>query len=502
MKKIQVTLTVEESKELIAKNILNHPKFKQAYESGCLVLKGGTTVSRISENVTGISLRICGRITERGTVSSSINSKAPHTLIYSQGLVENIDEELVKRFSQLDQSALIVCSANAIDIHGHAVLMAGSNGGGTIGQSISSWQTEGADLLIPVGLEKLVPGNLKESVSFASRKNVDFSNGMSVGLMPLYGELFTEIEAFELMGDVSVHVIGSGGLLGAKGSKTFQIKGDDAAIDRILDLVSLIKSKDLEESGDVESLKECAYPSSRCGSHLGCSYKSGALAEKKSKKLGVLTIGQAPRNDFMQDILPLLSDRFHVLERGALDPFEKNEIIERFSPDFGDKVLVSRMRNGSQVVFAEKYISPLIQDAVKALEKKKCDIILLMCTGKFPEIEHESILIKPQELIPPMINKIAGNKFFGLIIPDESQREQMYEWWDKSEDELIVHTASPYQSMEALDLAAQAMKADGVDLIFMDCMGYTKAMKRRVEEITGKMVILPRTLITRIINEL
>jgi protein AroM len=71
----------------------------------------------------------------------------------------------------------------------------------------------------------------------------------------------------------------------------------------------------------------------------------------------------------------------------------------------------------------------------------------------------------------------------------------------KTED-IIVRPASPYQGTEELKNAARELMEEEVDIIFMDCMGYTKEMKEVVKKITGKPVILPRTLITGIINEL
>jgi len=43
--KIQFTLLVEESKQLIALGTTEHPKMKRAFEKGKIVLKGSTTVS-------------------------------------------------------------------------------------------------------------------------------------------------------------------------------------------------------------------------------------------------------------------------------------------------------------------------------------------------------------------------------------------------------------------------------------------------------------------------
>ena len=160
------------------------------------------------------------------------------------------------------------------------------------------------------------------------------------------------------------------------------------------------------------------------------------------------------------------------------------------------------MRNGKQINIAEKHIVPLIQNAIEELEKENCSIILLMCTGKFPELKHKSLLIKPQEIIPGIIKKLIENQKFGLLIPDASQISQMKAWWQMNPEDIIVRPASPYQSMEELEKAARELIDEEVDIIFMDCMGYTKEMKEVVKKITGKPVILPRTLITGIINEL
>lgn len=58
MDKIQVTLTVEEGKEIIALGILNHPLLKSALEKGKVLFKGGTTVLKISKKLVDMPFRI------------------------------------------------------------------------------------------------------------------------------------------------------------------------------------------------------------------------------------------------------------------------------------------------------------------------------------------------------------------------------------------------------------------------------------------------------------
>ena len=46
------------------------------------------------------------------------------------------------------------------------------------------------------------------------------------------------------------------------------------------------------------------------------------------------------------------------------------------------------------------------------------------------------------------------------------------------------------------------MKTENVDVIVLDCIGYNKKMKQVTEEITGKPVVLSRTMTARVASEL
>ena len=148
MKKIQVTLLVEESKELIARAVMDHKDVKESLMNSKVILKGGTTVSRISEKITGRPLRICGRITERGTVSSLKRIDYPHIMLIENKEVKNIDNILYEEFSKLTEKDMVIIGANAVDTFGNAAIMAGSPGGGNIGKSMNFLHTEGCFFLV------------------------------------------------------------------------------------------------------------------------------------------------------------------------------------------------------------------------------------------------------------------------------------------------------------------------------------------------------------------
>jgi len=90
------------------------------------LLKGGTTVSAIAEELVEILLRICGRISKRGTVSSIIvSSKHPHSIPVEKGKIKNIDDSIVEVVKNLGRGDIIIISGNALDSQKNVGMMAG-----------------------------------------------------------------------------------------------------------------------------------------------------------------------------------------------------------------------------------------------------------------------------------------------------------------------------------------------------------------------------------------
>ena len=267
----QLTITVNTGKWLIARAIIRLPEVQEAFRDGKIVLKGGTTVSCIAEDLLGVKLRISGRVTKKGTVGSFEDSSSPHSVIVEKGKWQNIDSCFLDTVLALGPSDVVIIGANAIDTEGNAAMMAASPGGGNPGQAIAALTTEGAHIIIAAGLEKLVPKKISELIGQVGRKGCDFSMGAAVGLIPLHGQIITEIEALETLGNLNnVMVIGRGGISGAEGSTTVLIEGSEDSLKNVIDEVTRVQEKHL--SGDESSLKECIPGSPGCKSHYACVY--------------------------------------------------------------------------------------------------------------------------------------------------------------------------------------------------------------------------------------
>ncbi len=219
-------------------------------------------------------------------------------------------------------------------------------------------------------------------------------------------------------------------------------------------------------------------------------------------KIGAVTIGQSPRTDITDDIRPMLSPGIELVEYGALDPYSYEEASLKFAPGPEESVLVSRMRDGRQVTMSEAAVIPLVQECIQRAEDDGVDATVLFCTGRFPELSHKKLLIMPQPILHSLVQKLTLTKPIGLFVPDSSQIPQVREWFSESHISFHPVIASPYRESQQMWERALALKGQDLSCVLLDCMGYSRQMKQDIQEACGLPVILPRTFIARLLNEL
>lgn len=221
------------------------------------------------------------------------------------------------------------------------------------------------------------------------------------------------------------------------------------------------------------------------------------------KKLGAITIGQSPRLDVIPEMIPYLGDEVEVIEAGALDGLTYEEIQE-FVPEEGDYVLVSKLKDGRSVRFAERYILPRLQACIDKLETEGADVILFICTGVFPDIfKSNKPVLYPQKILHGVTPKLIGRGKLAVITPDESQIEQSKNKWSETGADVVVVCGSPYKEEEELLRAINELnQISDIDIIVLDCIGYNQKMKDIVAEGTNKPVVLARTIVARVLGEI
>ncbi len=276
--RIQFSLTVAAGKWLIASAVSSLPVIREAFRTGRILLKGGTTVSAVCELLTGSPMMISGRISPTGTRTAPFLSSAhhPHALLLDRGTAGPVAAaDWPEVMAGMKKGDCLVTGANLIDAHGGAALMCGSPYGDGAGPWLGAAPVEGFEIIVAAGLEKLVPGRVQDLVRASGRRLVDRSYGMAVGLLPLHGRILTEIEAVTSLAEVDCWVVGRGGVHGAEGGTTLVVEGDDEQVAIVEQ--AYLEAREKAHSGTPESLKqECESGSPGCRHHLACVYKKGS----------------------------------------------------------------------------------------------------------------------------------------------------------------------------------------------------------------------------------
>lgn len=221
--------------------------------------------------------------------------------------------------------------------------------------------------------------------------------------------------------------------------------------------------------------------------------------------VGMLTIGQAPRDDVVPAMRQFLPDGLLIPERGALDGLSKGEIAA-YTVDEGETGIVTKLQDGASVLLSHQKILPAMQAQVDRLVRDDgADLIVVLCGANWSALRSDRLIINPGTLFPAVIGSLAAGRKLGIIKPDAGQVQKEQARYAELGIDAVVTSASPYAGPERLNLvreAATTLRDAGCDLVWMTCVGMDAAMRDIVAEVTGVPVILAHALLARIVTEL
>lgn len=217
--------------------------------------------------------------------------------------------------------------------------------------------------------------------------------------------------------------------------------------------------------------------------------------------VGTVTIGQSPRTDVVPELSAILGDVV-LKESGALDGLSHEEIAG-LAPQGDDYVLVTRLADGSSVQVAERHITPRVVKRIKEHFDAGVSLVLLLCTGEFPELEESGLLIRPQRVLFHTVSAVAKGRRLGVFIPSPEQVPQAERRWSALGGVVRAVPASPYVGAdEAVGQGAMELKRWGAELLILDCIGYTESMKALARRIGEVPAISGRGIAAHAVREL
>ncbi len=215
--------------------------------------------------------------------------------------------------------------------------------------------------------------------------------------------------------------------------------------------------------------------------------------------IGLLTIGQAPRPDIVDSMFTAKPNR--LLEFGALDDLSRHEIAA-LEPVAGEHPLVTRLHTGEELVIAKERVLPCLQRAADTAVRQGATLLVVLCTGTFPGLRAPVPIVYPDRLLVATVNALLPVGALGVLMPHPGQYETMAEKWALAGRRFVGGVVSPYDARTELERIGRKLASQGVDLIVLDCMGYTQAMKQTIAEASGRPVVLANRLVGRVVEEL
>ena len=238
---IVTSLTVAESKRLIARGIVQAACVRHAMEHGILAVASGTTNGYIIEEILGAPFDkkhcVTGRTLPSGYDGPKIDAS-------SAGLIVRKGEKTIAKatdaIEEMGAGDVFIKGVNALNYERQqAGILIGHPTGGTAGAMLGTAVSRRICCLQPVGLEKSTPADLDE---VARMLNQD-PQGKGPTLFVFPGTIFTEIEALEVLADVVAVPAGAGGIGGAEGAVWLALFGDAGQVEKAEQVIESVRGE-------------------------------------------------------------------------------------------------------------------------------------------------------------------------------------------------------------------------------------------------------------------
>jgi len=230
----QFVLTPAMGKRLIAKGIVKLPAMQAVMSKGILVIVAGTTNGYVAQEVltalgqgnefTPQGFRR-GVITPPGFDVTTLKSPFPGDVVIIDGQWQQ-GKEIFDFVDQMKAGDVILKGGNALDLErGQAAVLIAHPMAGTAGAALPAVIGRRVRLIVPIGLEKRVYGELEV---LAAAVNDPSAQGPRMCILP--GEIFTELHAINILTGAHAELLAGGGVCGAEGSVWLGVTGSEKSV--------------------------------------------------------------------------------------------------------------------------------------------------------------------------------------------------------------------------------------------------------------------------------
>jgi hypothetical protein len=239
-----LVLDPAESKRLIARAVVGLAEVQHAYHNARLAVTNGSSNAYVLEELTGEKLppyRFCIGMVADGLLTMSAKDDRVGSKFFLKG--EVVQMESRDFMKTLERGDVVIKGGNAVDWDGNAGVLVGNETGGTIGALFGIACVRGIPLIMPIGLEKLVP-SVPDAAAGWGQLTLSYAMGLPCWLTPVStGLVMTEIQALGILAGVSARMVAAGGVGGSEGAIVLLIEGYEENLNKAVEVVKAVKGE-------------------------------------------------------------------------------------------------------------------------------------------------------------------------------------------------------------------------------------------------------------------
>lgn len=235
-----------ESRRLIGKAVAALPEVQTAYKEAEMIIAHGSTNVFVAEELIGYcpqkNYYLSGQVINSVLCQTHPDEKPPMIKLVKGELVPPAPmmDETLRNF---DDRCVFIKGGNAVDFDFNAGIFCAHPGAGTIGFAYGTLSARGSHLIIPIGLEKLVP-SVTRAARYMGQDTFYYHAGQRTGMMPLTNAtVITEIQAFDILFGIEAIHVGGGGAMGSEGSVVLVAEAEQGHMDDVVKIYEAIKGE-------------------------------------------------------------------------------------------------------------------------------------------------------------------------------------------------------------------------------------------------------------------
>jgi protein AroM len=187
---------------------------------------------------------------------------------------------------------------------------------------------------------------------------------------------------------------------------------------------------------------------------------------------------------------------------GALDCLSDEQLQEMAADPVAKGVPV--LLNDDNWLYVDHHQIDLhARRTIDTLQSNGADTIMMCCTLPWHSLEPLSGVICPSRVLEANATALLPKGgCLGIVQPDSITKDEEIKHWQALGVPLVRASISPQENtLDELAKVTRELTDKGADIIVLDCLAFTHEHWQRVREVTGKPVILPLSLMGRVLDE-